>query len=234
MTAEEPGRLRNTTLAVSRVVGAGAGAAATGRDLPDVVAASVSQAVVEAVDAFDRRQRQRRAQRAGYALEQGARIGGLTAEELIDRLSRGPIQGVLADRLLTAARDAASQRKLVAIGAKLHELSALAEDEQANQQIVDVTTLAALEEPHVAVLDLLATAAADRPDGLATAEIAEARPELGPVVHPLLGVLQAHHLIAARPGDRWLPTGYGRYLLQLFVFAGQQLDTEEGAGGVDG
>jgi hypothetical protein len=227
MTAEEPGALRNTIVAAGRVIGAGAGAAFAGSS--DVVAASASQAVVEVVDAFDRLQRRRRAQRAGYALEQGARIGGLTAEELVDRLSRGPIQGVLADRLLTAARDAASQRKLVAIGAKLYELSELAADAPANQQIVDVTTLSALEEPHVAVLDLLAS----HPDGLATADIAQARPELGPVVHPLLGVLQAHQLIAGAD-DRWQPTGYGRYLLQLFVFAGQQLDTEDGAGGVDG
>lgn len=255
MTSDgSPGSLKGGSEAAVRALGAGVGGGllpfmgldgATGAAL----GAAASQMAVDAVQGLQRRSAQRRQLQAAVALGTAAKIGKMSLDELVDKLTRNPIKETLAEKLVAAAQDTASRRKLIAIGIQLSHVSSLADDAELNQELVNAASLAALEEPHVAVMELLSRSAEGSTEdsagieGHTLAAVATARPELAGVVAPVMAVLALHGLVdelTIRPSDtdyddrRWLLTGHGRKFLRMFVAAGETATAGEEGMGFDG
>ena len=240
---EEPSGIRRHLAELVPSTGGAVGGALAGVAIggaPGAVVGAAAGAVVEHVvsEALARRR-----QRAAQAIQIAAGEAGLTADELLERFRTDERLHELAASVIAAAAETILQAKIRALGKALARGTLATDDGGIDQERFMVGTLAALEAPHVHVLQQLGERYADygsehSPDGTRRAHgwtpfaLRQRVPGLTRVLGPVLATLGSHDLIVNTAvgtydyipgeGDRWVLTDYGRRLLDLLEERGSE------------
>jgi hypothetical protein len=199
-------------------------------------AAAVVQHVV-------REEMARRFQRAADVVEIAATEAQMTPEELLERIRADDRLLELAASVIAAAAETALKTKVRLLGRALARGTLAADDATIDHERFMVDTLAALEAPHLRVLQQInqrysGYGRRTTPDGQRQAHgwtfeaLASRQPGLRPVIRPILSVLTAQALIfdtavgtwgySSGKSERWIITEYGRRFLDLLEERGSE------------
>lgn len=205
------------------------------------MAAGGAQAAVEALQRLGSKASASRMLRQEAVLEACAAAAGVSAMAVEEALGASPERLLAAERILGAAANTVWMRKLAVLGQALGDVVRFGGDGHLAQQLVEAAAVAAVEEPHVAVLHFAAQRREpEEPDGFtgwSDAHLIDALPSLAPVLDPLLSTLSLHGLIydaadgswAGASGQRsWVASDFGRRLLNVFVDAAETMSEVPG------
>ncbi|SRR6266536_4186710 len=181
--------------------------------------------------------------RATAAVEIAADEAQMTSEELLERIRSNERLLDLAVRVVAAAAETTLEAKVRALGQALARGTLASDDAIIDMERFMVDTLAALEAPHLRVLQQInqrysGYGRRTTPDGQRQAHgwtfeaLASRQPGLRPVMRPILSVLTAQALIfdtavgtwgySSGKSERWIITEYGRRFLDLLEERGSE------------
>lgn len=217
--SEEKGQRIEIDTAIDVVAGtAGATIGALVAGLPGAVmgsaAGSLTRGALAKAAATIRESREARAE---FVVDKAAELGGVSSEELLERLASDPERQGLLVASLQAAQDAGTLEKLLALAGSLAAASFTAEEATFHWQLSFIRALGDLETPHVEVLRTFTKSSYDnnlatRPtDGepevpgflepsltLNLGQVKMAIPDLAPLLDSIVATLVRHGLVAER------------------------------------
>jgi hypothetical protein len=194
-----------TGLAV-RVGGAVAAAAAS---IADPVAGLVAAGLVPAAEAAVSRWQAQQARNVENALSDAAEASGLGIDHLLDRLAADPTRLVFLSEALTAAARSTFSERIRALGRALASGALAADDAKVDEERLWVGILAAVEAPHLRILQQLVLPRDQQPHGTAPQQptLAEAAGVSYVMAGRLLADLERHGLADWRWGETY-PQSY--------------------------
>lgn len=175
-----------------------------------------------------------RAEHVTRMLDVASQESGYDRDTLVDRISRDDQRLIVALDAVQAAASTTMREKLPLLGTSLGRLAA--DDIKVDRERLIIQALASLEEPHVHVLDVIASPPplrrrkdgelGGRADGWPPKLVAQALPQYEGVARSLVAVLAAQGLVQdvvagaflreGGPGPhRYKPTALGTSMLEL-------------------